>query len=78
MPTPEDILMMLRHGGRVVAACDLSPGEVAQARRCRRLLVNGRGFGFVYLPKAACRAMSERAVAGIYGDAKDMVSGRAG
>lgn len=78
MPTPEDLLRCLRHGGKIVAACDLPQHEIVQARRCGRLWVDGRGFGYVYVPKYLARQMAEQPVAGIVGDARAIESGRAG
>lgn len=50
MPTSDELLRMLRNGGVIVSSGDCSPLEIAQARTCRRMHVDGMGCGYVYRP----------------------------
>lgn len=60
MPDADELLRMLARGGCIVSSGDSSPEEIAQARLCGRLHVDGRGFGCVYRP--AVRLMPAEAL----------------
>lgn len=47
-PTPEQLLMKLREGGKIVSSGDLSTVAIATARACGRMTVDDDGFGYVY------------------------------
>lgn len=45
------LLMLLRNGGRIVSASELTEDELRLARSYHRLFVDKDGFGYVYQPK---------------------------
>lgn len=50
MPTADELLAMLRYGGRIVLATGLPRSAVRQALRCGRVHQDADGHRYVYLP----------------------------
>jgi len=46
----EQLLALLKHGGKIVSSNDLTAAAIAAAQACSRMYVDADGFGYVYLP----------------------------
>jgi len=60
----ETLLRKLANGGRIVSSNDLTAMAIADAQACGRMLVDDRGFGYVYVPDSTLRRTTARSDTG--------------